>query len=124
MQMSCCAFQPGYIWLRTLLLETNGCILLIASYSLLEKPMSYQGVGRHVSIMFPFCQATKNRIQSRVTDRSNRMIWGFLLSPCRFFLAIHNGPANRIELILPERFSFVHYEKHSDIFRTRRQKRR
>ena len=35
----------------------------------IEKPISYQGVGRHVSIMFPFCQATKNRIQSRVTDR-------------------------------------------------------
>ena len=34
-----------------------------------EKSMSYQGVGRHVSMMFPFCQATKNRIQGRVTDR-------------------------------------------------------
>jgi len=34
-----------------------------------EKSMSYQGVGRHVSMMFPFYQATKNRIQGRVTDR-------------------------------------------------------
>src|SRR5215469_14579125 len=41
--------------------------------------MSYQGVGRHVSI----CQATKNRIQGRVTD-SNRMIWRFFTSLCRF----------------------------------------
>src|SRR5215469_4629135 len=41
-----------------------------------------------------------------------------------FFLAIHDGPADKIELILPGRFSFVHCEKHSDVFRTRQKKRR
>ena len=34
-----------------------------------EKSMSYQGGWKTVSMMFPFCQATKNRIQGRVTDR-------------------------------------------------------
>ena len=51
------------------------------------------------------------------SDRSNRIIWFFFASPCRF-----SGPADTIELILPERFSFVHCEKHSDVFRTRQKK--
>src|SRR5215470_13325724 len=58
--------------------------------------MSYQGVGRHVSMMFPFCQATE-KSNTGQSDRSNR---------------------------LPGRFSFVRCEKHSDIFRTRQKKQR
>ena len=83
--------------------------------------MSYQGVGRHVSMMFPFCQTTKNRIQGRVRDRIGDI--GVLLGRA-VFLAVHDGPADRIELIPPERFCFVHCKKHSDVFRTRQKKQR
>src|SRR5215467_7054013 len=68
-------------------------------------------------MMFPFCQATKNRIQGRVTDRIE-MKWVFA-SPCHFPGHSMTGQRTEIELILPGRFSFVHCEKHSDIFRTR-----
>src|SRR5215831_6588733 len=49
--------------------ETNGCILPDCQLLSIEKSMLYEGVGRHVSMMFPFCQATKNRIQGRVPSR-------------------------------------------------------
>jgi len=35
----------------------------------IEKYMSYRGVGGCVSMMFSICQAMKNRIRGRVTDR-------------------------------------------------------
>ena len=52
---------------------------------------------------------------------SNEM--GFLLARA-LFRAIHDGPADTIELILPKEIFFCSLQKHSHIFRTRRQKRR
>src|SRR5262249_31522520 len=57
---------------------------------------SQTSVGRHVSMMFPFLSGNE-KSNTGQSDRSNR---------------------------LPGRFSFVHCEKHSDIFRTRQKKQR
>src|SRR5262250_2288385 len=42
----------------------------------IEKSMPYRRVGGCVSMCFPFCQAMKNRIRGRVTDRIE-CYWGF-----------------------------------------------
>src|SRR5262249_24238266 len=58
------------------------------------------------------------------SDRSNRMIWGFLLARAVFPGHSMTGQQTEIELILRGRFSFVRCEKHSDMFRTREKSRR
>src|SRR5215831_9832254 len=108
---------PSRIMLRTLLMETNGCILLIASYYLLRN-LCHIGALEDV---FPRCFHLSGNEKSNTgqSDRSNRMIWGFLLARAVFPGHSMTGQQTEIELILPERFSFVHCKKHSDIFRTR-----
>src|SRR5215470_13881729 len=60
---------------RTLLLETNGCILLIASYSLLRNLCHIRALEdcfHDVSIL-----SGNEKSNTGQSDRSNRMIWGF-----------------------------------------------
>src|SRR5215813_2545614 len=73
---------PSRIMLRTLLMETNGCILLIASYYLLRN-LCHIGALEDV---FPRCFHLSGNEKSNTgqSDRSNRMIWGFLLARAVF----------------------------------------
>ena len=70
----------------------------------IEKYMSYRGVGGCVSMMFSILSGNE-KSNTGQSDRSNRMTWGFLLARA-VILATHDGLADRIELILPGRFSF------------------
>jgi len=107
--------------IRTLLLETNGCILLIASYYLLKNICHIEALEDVFPWCFPFCQGMKNRIQGRVTDRIE--CYGVFASPCRFSWPFMMGQQTESDSFYRE-ISLVHCEKHSDIFRTRQKKQR